>query len=160
MHRRHQPHPVVRRTPLRLVRRTMGDVAPERGPQDQRAGRVVEGADVHQRAPDVWMHDDRVGRPVGCLRPGERAPLPAVAGVGRRVLVGDLGKASPWMPTPSRASFIIVNMARRPLSRLADEPAGRAVVVHDAGGVAVDAHLLLDGAAGDAVAPRQPSRRA
>jgi hypothetical protein len=36
--------------------------------------------------------------------------------------------------------------------RLADDPAPRAVVVHHAGGVAVDAHLVLDRAAGDAVA--------
>ena len=56
------------------------------------------------------------------------------------------------MPTPSRASFIITNMALQAAVLLADQPAGGAVVVHHAGRVAVDAHLLFDRAAGDAVA--------
>ena len=60
------------------------------------------------------------------------------------------------MATPSRASFIMTNMALRPRLGFADEIAARAVVIHDAGRVGVNAHLVLDGAAENAVA-RSPS---
>jgi hypothetical protein len=40
---------------------------------------------------------------------------------------------------------------------LADQPAGGAVVIHHAGGIAVDAHLVFDRAAGHAVARPQRS---
>ena len=53
----------------------------------------------------------------------------------------------------------MMNIACRPFLGLADQPALRAVVVHDAGGVAVDAHLLLERAAtdGELRSPSEPS---
>ena len=73
----------------------MRDVALQRGPEHQRARRFVERPDRHQHAPDVGMHDDRVGGLVRALRAGERAALQAVLGVGGGVLVGDLGLRQP-----------------------------------------------------------------
>jgi hypothetical protein len=52
----------------------------------------------------------------GSAGPAERAALAALAGIGRGILVGHLRLAEPWTATPSRASFIMVNMARSPLS--------------------------------------------
>ena len=56
------------------------------------------------------------------------------------------------MPTPSRAAFIIVNMARMPLCGSPTSQPSRIVEIHDAGRRGLDAHLVLDAAAGDAVA--------
>jgi hypothetical protein len=51
----------------------------------------------------------------GAFAPVSARPCNAVLRVGDGVLIGDLDCASPWMATPSRASFIITNMAARPL---------------------------------------------
>ena len=159
-HRRQQAHLIVGGLALLVVLRAMRDVALERGPQHQRAAGLVEGADGQQRAAHVRMHDDRIGRLVGIFRAGERAALQALLRVdARRSDRRPPTCASPCTPTPSRASFIIVNMALQAAVLLADQPAGRAVVVHHAGGVAVDAHLLLDRAAATRRCARRASRR-
>ena len=109
--------------------------------------------DFHQHPADVGMDDDRIGLGVrialGLL---ERPALPAVRGVGCRVLIGDLalGEALQADAEPRRVHHD--EHRREALFRLADQPALRAVIVHDAGRVAVDAHLLLERAAGDGVA--------
>ena len=118
---------------------------------DERPGGLVEGLDRQQRAAHVRVDDDRVGGLVGVLRAGQRAALEPVLGVGGGVLVGDLrlGEAL----HADREPRLVHHHEHRVEAaiRLADEPAGRAVVVHHAGGVAVDAHLVLDRPAGDAV---------
>ena len=50
----------------------------------------LNGADGHQRAAHVGMHDDRIGRLVLIFGAGDRAALQALLGVGRGVLIGDL----------------------------------------------------------------------
>jgi hypothetical protein len=74
-HRRQQTHEVVGGLTFFFVLRAMGDVALERGQQNQRARRFVEGADRQQRAAHVGMHDDRIGRLVGKFRAGDGAAL-------------------------------------------------------------------------------------
>ena len=85
------------------------------------------------------------------LRAGQRAALAPVARIDRGVLVGDLGEREPLHADAEPRLVHHREHGAKPLFRLADQPAGRAVVVHDAGGVAVDAHLLFDRAAGDGV---------
>ncbi len=82
---------VFRRLPFLGVFRALGDVAFERRPQDQRTRRLVEGADAHQHAAHVGMHDDRVGRLLRKFRAGQRPPGEPLLGVGCGVLIGDLG---------------------------------------------------------------------
>ena len=99
------------------------------------------------------MDDDRVGLGVGLALLGAQRPaLPAVLGVGDRVLIGDLalGQALQADAEPRRVHHD--EHRREALFGLADQPAGGAVIVEHAGRIAVDAHLLLDRAAGDAVA--------
>ena len=60
--------------------------------------------------------------------------------------------AMPCMPTPRRAAFIMPNIAGMPLFELADQEALGAVEIEHAGRLRLDAHLLLDAAAADAVA--------
>ena len=51
--RREQAHVIVGALAFLLILRAMGDVALEGGPQHQRARRLIEGADRHQRAAHV-----------------------------------------------------------------------------------------------------------
>src|ERR1700684_1479333 len=98
------------------------------------------------------MHDDRIGRLVRRLRPRQRAALPTVAGIGDRVLIRDLGLRRPLPRTAEPRLVHHHEHALHALVFLADQPAGGAVVIHHAGGIAVDAHLVFDRAAADAVA--------
>ncbi len=157
--RRHQAEVVVGRLAVLLVARAVGDVGLDRRPQDQRAAGLVEGPHGHQLAADVGVDDDRVGLLVRRLGTGQRAALDALPGVGDGVLVGDLADRQALQ---ADAEARLVHHHEHGLQAailLADEEALRLVVVHDAGGVAVDAHLLLDGAAGDAVALARDCRR-
>ena len=144
-----------------LVLGRLVQIGMQRGPQGQRARAFDE-------APLIVISMRRTS---GCtmigsaglswdFAPGQRAALQAVLRIGHGVLIGGLGQRKPCTPTPSRASFIMVNMAAHALVRLADQPAGRAVVVHHAGGVAVDAHLVFDRAARTrrCARPAMPSR--
>ena len=70
----------------------------------------------------------------------------------------------PWMPTPSRAAFIMPNMPAMPALAerfspglggvgLGPQPPGDGVVeIQHAGRLRLDAHLLLDAAGVDAIA--------
>ena len=97
----------------------------------------------------------------GSFGAGERAALQALLARRRRRSGRRPPTArGPGRRPPSRASFIITNMALRPRFASPTSQPLRAVVVHDAGRVAVDAHLVLDRAAGDAVALARASRPA
>ena len=98
------------------------------------------------------MHDQRIGRLVGKFRAGQRAHLQAIARVGQRVLVGALDQAQ-TLDADRKARGIHHREHRHQAAvRLADQPAFGAVEVHHAGDRSLDAHLVLDRAAGHAVA--------
>ena len=61
------------------------------------------------------MDDNGIGLFVRLLGSGQCTALNAVPRVNCGILVSDLTNGQPLEATPSRASFIIVNMARRPL---------------------------------------------
>ena len=61
------------------------------------------------------------------------------------------------MATPRRASFIMVNMAARPRCGSPTSQPWARIEIHHAGGRGLDAHLVLDGAAGHAVARARPA---
>ena len=96
----------------------------QRGPQQEGAAALQHRAGVHQHAPHVGMDDDRVGRAVGVLRPGQRAALQAFLGELRGGLVGGLAlrqalqrrrRAAPR--SSSRTSGRGRGSPRRPASR-------------------------------------------
>ena len=140
----------------RLARRGVGMrmrlVDQHADPQRERAGALGEGLLDHQHAAHVGMHDDRIGRAVGILRPRQRAALQAVARIGDRALIGRLGNAEALHADAEAGGVHHDEHRRHALVGLADQPAGGAVEVHHAGGVGLDAHLVLEGAAADAVA--------
>ena len=98
------------------------------------------------------MHDDRVGLLVRLLRAGERAALNTLAGIIGGILIGDF-RDRQALQADAKAGFVHHHEhGVEALVLRADEIARRLVVVHDAGRVAVNAHLVLDRAAGDGVA--------
>ena len=93
------------------------------------------------------MHDDRIGRLLRVRRSGQGAALNAVLRIHRRVLVGNLGQSQSLDPDAETRAVHHHEHRIEPLVGLADQPAGGAVEDHLAGGVAVDAHLVLDATA-------------
>ena len=133
--------PCGRRPPrAALVAGAVRDVAAQRGPHQGARG-LVEGADAHQHAPHVGMDDDRIGGPVGKFRAGERAALQAVLRIGRGVLIGDLGERQLLHADGEPRLVHHREHGVDAALLLPDQPAGGAVIVHHAGGVAVNAHL-------------------
>ena len=149
--RRHQPHVIVGSLAVLGVAGSVRDVALQRGPHHHRARRLVEGADGEQRAAHVGMHDDRIGRLVRRFRAGQRTALQTVLRVSRRVLIGDFRLRQPLHRDAKPGLVHHHEHALHALVFLADQPAGGAVIVHHAGRIAVNAHLVFDRAAGDAV---------
>ncbi len=148
---RHQTHVIVRRLALLLIVGTVRHVALERGPHHERARGFVEGADAHQGAPHVRMHDDGIGGLVLGLRSRQGAPLQAILRVGDRVLIGDF-RLSEALHADAEPRLIHHDEHRRhALVLFADQPADGVVEVQHAGRIAVDAHLVLDRAARHAV---------
>ncbi len=98
------------------------------------------------------MDDQRVRRAIGVLRAGHVAPLQAVLRVDHCVLIGSF---SDGQALQADAQTCLVHHGEHGAHAFvlgAQQIAGRLVIVHHAGRVAVDAHLLLDLADRDAVA--------
>jgi hypothetical protein len=98
------------------------------------------------------VDDDRVGRPVGVLGPRQRAHLQPLLGEGGGGLIRGLGLGDGLQ---AHADAGLVHHHEHHLQAavlLADQPAAGLLVLHHAGGVAVDAHLLFQAGAIDAVA--------
>jgi len=151
-HRGEQRHVVLALLAHRLVGVALGEVAVQGGPEQEGAAGLEHGAGVHQHAAHVGVDEDRVGRTVGVLRAGERAALQPVAGELGGGLVGGLALSQ---ALHADAEPLLVHHHEHDLQTavlLADQPAGRLLVAHHAGGVAVDAHLLLEAEAFDTVA--------
>ena len=119
------------------------------GEVGQRAVAFVERLHGQQHAPHVGVHDDRVGRLVRRLRPGQRAHLQALPGVAHGALVTGLAKAQALHAGAQAGVVHHGEHAVQALVRLADQVAGGAVEVHHTGGRGLDPHLVLDGATGD-----------
>ena len=82
----------------------------------------------------------------------QRAALAPVERIGNRVLIGDFGLAETLDTDAETRSVHHDEHGSETLVLLADEPARGAVVIEHAGRIAVDAHLVFDRAASDAIA--------
>ncbi len=145
-----QAEPIVGRLHRRGIVRAVGEIALQRGPHDERARRLVEGANLQEGATHVGVDDDRLG--TASRWRAQRPALPAVLGVGGGVLVGDLADRQPLDGDAQSGLVHHHEHGGQAAIGLADQPAGRAVVVHDAGGVGADAHLVFQRAAAERVA--------
>ena len=90
------------------------------------------------------MDDQRVGRAAGVFDACDIAALQAVTGIGGGVLIGHLGLGITLQPDPQPRLVHHGEHGAHALVQLAQQVAGGAVIVHHAGGIAVDPHLFLD----------------
>ncbi len=134
-------------------------VEQQRAVDGQRAAAFGVRLGGHQHLAHVGVHDDRVGFLVLGLHAGERAHLDAVLGVGQRVLVRHFGQAQRLVAHAQARGVHHHEHRGQALVGLADQRAGGAFEHDLRRGVAVDAHLVLEAAAVDAVAARRASRR-
>ncbi len=94
------------------------------------------------------MNDDRIGRLSRVFWPRQRAALQALLGVGGGILIGGLrNRQALDRDAETRLVHHHEHGVQAPV-RLADEPALGAVVIHHASGIGVNAHLVLECAAG------------
>ncbi len=100
-----------------------------------------------QHATHIRVNDDRVSGFFRCLGAGQRTHLQAITGILQAALEGDFGVRQTLQCSAQTRSVHEREHAVQALVRRTDQVAGSAVEVHHAGGVAVDAHLVLDGAA-------------
>ena len=151
-HRRHQAHVIFGLLAHLLIGRHQQEIAIDRGPERKRPRRFVERLGVHQHAADVGVDDDRIGRAVRILRAGDGAALQPIFRVGDAVLIGHFRLAEPLQANAKARHVHHREHGHEALVLLADEIADSVVVVEHARRVAVDAHLLFDLAADDAIA--------
>ena len=151
-HRGHQRHVVGPLLADGLIGAAMGQVAMQGGPEQEGAAGLDDRLGVHQHAAHVGMDDDRIGRAVGILRPRQRAALQAVLGEAGGGLIGGLGLGDPLQAHPDAGLVHHHEHQAQALVLLAHQPADGLLVLDDAGGVAVDAHLLFQAGAEDGVA--------
>ena len=151
-HRGHQGDPVLGGFFLGLVLGELGLVQLHAHIGGQRPAAFVEGAHGQQHAAHVAVDDDRVGVAAFVLDAGGGAALQALAGVVGGALVAHLTQTQ---ALDADGQALVVHHrehGRQALVGLADDPALGVVEVHYAGGGTLDAHLVFDGAGGDAVA--------
>ncbi|OIQ73832.1 hypothetical protein GALL_445250 [mine drainage metagenome] len=98
------------------------------------------------------MHDQRISGARGVFCPRHRAPLQAVFGIGHGILIGRLGLGIALQANPDARLVHHGEHRAHTLVQLAQQIAGRAVIVHHTGGIAVDAHLFFNLADRGAVA--------
>src|SRR5262245_28045038 len=104
------------------------------------------------------MDDDRIGSLVGKSGARQRSALQSILRIGCRVLIGDLGKREPLHADAESRTVHHREHCVDAAILLADQPTDCPVVVHHAGGIAMDPHLLFGRAAGNAVRrPSEPS---
>ena len=137
---------------LLFVLAALDDVDLLGGEVQHRAIAFGEGLHGQQHAAHVRMHDDRVGGLLGRLRTGQRAHLQTLASIGDAALETDFGMGQALQRGTQASGVHEGEHAVQALVRRADQEAGGGVEVHHAGGVAVDAHLVLDGTTGNRVA--------
>ena len=84
----------------------------------------------------------------GIFWPRQGAALQALLGIGGGILIGDLGDRQALDRDPeTRLVHHHEHGVQAPI-RLADEPALGAIIIHHASGIGMNAHFVLDRAAG------------
>ena len=138
-----------------LIRMVVGFVQQHRAKNLQGPAPFCIGLGGQQHFAHVGVHDDRVGRFVFGFGAGEAAHLDAVFGVSQRVLVSHLGQAQTLIAHAQAGGVHHHKHALHALVGLAHHGAVCAVQHYLRSRVAVDAHLVLQAAAVNAIARTQ-----
>ena len=103
-------------------------------PDRQCAASLGKCTHRQQHAPDIRMHQKRVSRLVGVLGAAERATLLTVFGILDGGLVGAFSNTQTLDPDTQARVIHHREHGPHPLVRFADEPSGRVLKTHLAGG--------------------------
>ncbi len=137
--------------PFGCVRVSMSPAQLQCRPAGERPPRFDKGTDVEQHPPHIGMLDDRYrpARTIGA------AALQAFLGIGDSLPIGTPSDAQSL--DADHQTFCIHHREHGGQTSMmrADQPAGRAVIVHDAGRLGMDAHLLFQRPDRQAVRPRE-----
>ena len=148
-HRSDQTHIVMGLLRLgRVVR--MLKIGLQRGPQGEGLPTFDERLGLQQHAAHIGVDHDRVSRAVGVLRSGQGTALQPVVG---ELDGGLIGGGADRQALQAGAQPRLVHHHEHGGHALVlspDQPAFRPVIGHDAGRIAVDAHLVLEPGAGRA----------
>ena len=107
---------------------------------------------IHKAAADVGMHNQRIGGSIWVFDAGDVAALQAFLGVDDRILIGGAGLCQS-LHADTQARLIHHGEHRaHALVHLSKQIAGGAVVIHDAGCIAMNPHFPLNRPAGHSVA--------
>ena len=156
-HRGQQRNQIIGCLPFGLGLRLVAEIDLQRPPQCQRPRALVERPGIEQHAPHVRMDHQRVGLGIRLHRAGQAAPLPPVLRIGHGILVGDFPHADALNADTEPGGVHHDEHALQALILLADQISGRPVIIHHAGRIAVDAHLVLDRPAAEVIAgPETP----
>ena len=150
-HRRQQAHVVLGLRGHGLVLGLL-QIGLQRGPQDEGLTALDEGAGFQKHPAHVRVDDDRIGRAVRVLRSGQRTALQAVLGKLDGGLIG--GRADGQALQAGAEAGLVHDHEHvvHATAFLTDQPPLGAVVLHDRSRIAVDAHLVLEAGAFEAVA--------
>ena len=125
---------------LRLVRQ----VNLQRTPKAQRPKALGHRLGFHQHPANVGMNEQSVCVGRRLLYSRQCAALATILGILHRILPCDLGNPQPLKADTKPGRVHHDEHGGQALHLLTDQIAGRAVIVHDAGCVGVDAHLVFD----------------
>ena len=146
-HRGEQADHVIRRLALFLARRLVAQVDQQAAPQVERAHPFGERLGVHQHAAHVRVDEQWVGLFLRLGRTGQGAALAAILRILHGVLIGGFGLGQALDANAQARGIHHDEHGGQALVFLTDHPSGCAVIVHHAGRVAVNAHLVFDAAA-------------
>ncbi len=149
---RHQRREVLGPLALLGIVRPLHEVEVAGHPAGQSAATFVVGPHGHEGAAHIRMHQDGVGRLLGIFRPGQRAALQALAGIGDGGLIGRFPEPQALGAHGQALRVHHGEHGAHALVGLAHQPAGGVLEGHLAGGGPVNAHLVLDAGAQHAVA--------
>ncbi|MNF58843.1 hypothetical protein D3C84_404150 [compost metagenome] len=118
----------------------------------EQAAAFAQGFLRQQHAPNIGVHDDRVGALVRRHRAADGPRLQALTGISEATLEGGLGDAQSLQANLEACIVHHGEHTGQPLIRFTDQPALCAVEVHHAGGRALDAHLVFQCATAQRIA--------
>ena len=151
-HRSDQTHIVMGLLRLGGIVRVL-KIGLQRGPQGEGLAAFDKRLGLQQHAAHVGVNHDGVGRQFGALGPGQRTALQTIMGEFDGGLIGSGADRQALQAGAEPGLVHHHEHAGHALVLGSDQPAPGVLIGHDAGGIAVDAHLVFQARALDARIP-------
>ena len=148
---RQQRQKVVRHLPFFLSLRMVQQIGLQSAPQAQGTHAFCKRLGIHQHAAHIGVHEQGVGFLLQILQTGQRAALTAILRIMHGILVSDFGNAKALLANTQTRDVHHDEHGGEALIFFTDKITCRAVIIHDAGRIAVNAHLMFDRTTGQCV---------